>query len=211
MTSKGKQKFSERTLVLLKPDVVQRGIVGEILSRFEKKGLKIVGLRMVWPSRDMALRHYTWPETAMIALGERTIAAYKDKGIEDKRSPREIALDIQKKLVNYLCAGPLVALVIEGAHAVAYLRKMRGAVNTLNADLGSITADYTIDSYFISDEDDRAARTLVHASGSVEEANEEIPIWFEKEDLYDYNLAIEEILYAKDWESHHNRTTKSDL
>ena len=200
MAGEGKKKYSEKTLVLLKPDVVQRGLVGEIITRFERKGLKIVAMKMVWPDEKMALRHYTWPERAMIALGERTIAAYKEKGIEENRLPKEIALDVQKKLVTYLSAGPLVAMVIEGAHAIAYVRKLRGAINTLNADLGSITGDYTIDSYFLSDEDDRAARTMVHASGSVEEADQEIPIWFEREDMYEYNLAIEEILYAKDWE-----------
>lgn len=186
--------------MLLKPDVVQRGLVGEIVTRFERKGLKIVAMKMVWPSEEQALEHYTWPEHAMVALGERTRAAYKEKGIEDKRTPKEIALNIQKKLVTYLSAGPLVAMVIEGAHAIAYVRKLRGSVNTLTADLGSITGDYTIDSYFLSDEDDRAARTLVHASGSVEEATNEIKIWFTQKEIYDYNLAIEEILYSKDWE-----------
>ncbi len=136
----------------------------------------------------------------MLALGERTIAAYLKKGITETRLPKEIALDIQKKLVTYLSAGPLVAMVLEGAHAIAYVRKLRGSVNTLDADLGSITGDYTIDSYFVSDEDDRAARTMVHASGSVDEANVEIPIWFESQEMFNYNLAIEEILYAKDWE-----------
>jgi nucleoside-diphosphate kinase len=200
MSGEGKKKYSEKTLVLLKPDVVQRGLVGEIVTRFERKGLKIVAMKMVWPSEEQALEHYTWPEHAMVALGERTRAAYKEKGIEDKRTPKEIALNIQKKLVTYLSAGPLVAMVIEGAHAIAYVRKLRGSVNTLTADLGSITGDYTIDSYFLSDEDDRAARTLVHASGSVEEATNEIKIWFTQKEIYDYNLAIEEILYSKDWE-----------
>ena len=200
MAGEGKKKYYERTLVLLKPDVVQRGLVGEIVSRFEKKGLKIAAMKMVWPDEEMALRHYSWPEQAMVALGERTIAAYRDKGIEEKRAPREIALDIQRKLVTYLSAGPLVAMVVEGAHAIAYVRKLRGSVNTLTADLGSITGDYTVDSYFISDEDDRAARTLVHASGSVEEADQEIKIWFKPDEIFAYNLAIEEILYSKDWE-----------
>ena len=200
MLSRGLEKYNEKTLVLLKPDVVQRGLMGEIISRFEKKGLKIAAMKMVWASEGMALKHYTWPEHAMIALGERTIAVYKDRGIEENRTAKEIALDIQKKLVRYLSAGPLVAIVLEGAHAIAYVRKMRGSVNTLGADLGSITADYTVDSYFISDEDDRSARTLVHASGSVEEAGMEIPIWFGEEEIYSYNLAIDEILYSRQWE-----------
>ena len=207
----GKDKYTEKTLVLLKPDVIQRGLMGEIITRFERKGLKIVAVKMAWASHEMALRHYSGPEHAMNSLGERTIAAYKEKGLEDNRLPKDIALDIQKKLVKYLCAGPLLALVIEGAHAIAYVRKMRGAVNTLNADLGSITGDYTIDSYFISDEDDRAARTLVHASGSVDEAKQEIKIWFTEDEIFSYNLAIEEILYSKEWEDTQKRIVGKNL
>lgn len=209
MAGEGKKKYSEKTLVLLKPDVIQRGLIGELITRFERKGLKLVALKMAWADEEMALRHYTWPDHAMIALGERTIAAYLKKGITETRTPGEIALNIQKKLVTYLSAGPLVAIVVEGAHAIAYVRKLRGSVNTLDADLGSITGDYTIDSYFISDEDDRAARTMVHASGSVEEANVEIPIWFKDNEIFDYNLAIEEILYSKDWEYSLKRLVKN--
>lgn len=200
MAGKGKKKYSERSLVMIKPDGVQRGLVGEIVSRFEKKGLKVVAMKMVWPSLELAKRHYNQPQSAMMALGERTKAAYREKGIEDTRDPMDIARDIQKKLEKYLTTGPVVAMVVEGAHAVAYVRKIRGHTNPLAADVGTITADYTIDSYFISDEDERAIRNLVHASGTVEEAQAEIKIWFKGNEIFDYNLAIEEILYAKEWE-----------
>ncbi|MBL8015215.1 MAG: nucleoside-diphosphate kinase [Candidatus Doudnabacteria bacterium] len=198
----------ERSLILLKPDSVQRGLVGEILSRFERKGLKIIGMKMVWPSKELAAKHYDQPESAMITLGERTIAAYKEKGIEDKRKPIEIAKDIQKKLVTYLATGPVIALVIEGAHAIAHVRKIRGATNPLAADVGTITADYTIDSYFISDADERAIRNLVHASGTVEEAEAEIKLWFSSNELFDYDLAIEKILYDKAWEATRDELVK---
>ncbi len=200
MNSKGREKFSERSLVLLKPDAVQRGLMGEMLTRFERKGLKIVAMKMVWPTEDQAARHYDQPEHAMIALGEKTLAAYKEKGIELNKAPIEIAKDIQKKLVKYMKGGPIVALVIEGAHAIAHVRKIRGGTNPLSADVGSITADYTVDSYFIADEDARAVRNLVHASGSVEEAENELKIWFEKSEIMNYDLAIEKILYSKEWE-----------
>ena len=94
-----------------------------------------------------------------------------------------------------------MAMVIEGAHAIAHVRKIRGGVNPLNADMGTITADLTIDSYFIADESQRAVRNLVHASGNVEEAENEIKIWFGEKDIFDYDLAIEKILYSKDWEA----------
>lgn len=200
MKSQGRDKFLERSLILLKPDTIQRGLIGEIVTRFERKGLKIVAMKMVWPTEDQSARHYDQPESAMMTLGERTIAAYKEKGIELNKTPIEIARDIQKKLVHYLKGGPVVALVIEGAHAIAHVRKLRGATNPLNADLGSITGDLTIDSYFIADEDARAIRNLVHASGTVEEAENEIKIWFTEDEIMKYDLAIEKILYSKEWE-----------
>ncbi len=196
----GKNKFNERSLVIIKPDGVQRALVGEILTRFERKGLKLTALKMTWPTRDQAEKHYDQPESAMITLGERTKAAYAEKGIEDKREPIEIAKDIQKKLVTYLTTGPVVVMVIEGAHAIAHVRKIRGHTNPLSADVGTITADYTIDSYFISDEDSRAIRNLVHASGTVEEAENEIKLWFKESEISSYDLAIEKILYDKEWE-----------
>ncbi len=205
----GKDKFSERSLIIIKPDGVQRGLVGEILSRFEKKGLKLVALKMVWPSEELSEKHYDQPESAMITLGDRTKEAYAEKGIEDKRDSIEIAKNIQKKLITYLAAGPVVVLVIEGAHAIAHVRKLRGHTNPLAADVGTITADYTIDSYFISDEDDRAIRNLVHASGTVEEAETEIKLWFTKEELFDYDLAIDKILYSKEWEATRNKLVRS--
>ncbi|MBI2310778.1 nucleoside-diphosphate kinase [Candidatus Collierbacteria bacterium] len=197
-----KTKLHERSLVLLKPDAVQRGLIGEIISRFEKKGLKITAMRMVWPTKEMAARHYDLPESAAKALGERTLASYAERGEKHKFSePMEVARDIIKRLERYISTGPIVAMVIEGAHAIAHIRKIRGGVNPLSADIGTITGDYSIDSYFISDLDERAVRTLVHASGNVEEAENEIKIWFGEKDIFDYDLAIEKILYSKDWEA----------
>jgi len=197
-----KTKLHERSLVLLKPDTVQRGLIGEIIARFEKKGLKITALKMVWPTKEMAARHYDLPESAMRQLGERTLATYAEKGQKHwTNDPMEIARDIMKKLVKYLSTGPVVAMVVEGVHAVAHIRKIRGATNPLAADMGTITADYTVDSYFISDLQERAIRNLVHASGNVEEAETEIKLWFKEGEIYDYDLAIEKILYAKEWEA----------
>ncbi len=206
---KGKDKFSERTLVILKPDAVQRGLIGEIISRFEKRGLKVVAMKMVWPTTEMAQKHYDQPESAMMTLGERTLKNYSDKGEKFwTDDPMEIARDIQKKLFTYLTAGPVVVMVLEGAHAVQHVRKVRGHTNPMAAEPGSISADYSIDSYFISDADGRAIRNLVHASGNVEEAENEIKLWFGEDEISDYNLAIEEILYEKDWEQKHKKTSK---
>jgi nucleoside-diphosphate kinase len=203
-------KHHERSLVILKPDSIQRGLIGDIISRFEKKGLKITAMKMVWPTIEQARQHYDQPESAMIALGEKSIAAYKEKGIEETRTPIEIAKHVQKKLLTYLSAGPVIVMVIEGAHAIAHVRKIRGGTNPLTADVGSITADLTIDSYFIADDSERAVRNLVHASGTVDEAENEIKIWFTEEEIHNYDLAIEKILYSTEWETTRNKLVESD-
>lgn len=203
-----KTKHHERTLVLVKPDGVQRGLVGEIISRFEKKGLKIIAMKMVMPTKALAKKHYDMPKEDKQMMGERTIAAYKDRGVTVKRTPLEIADDIQNRLIRYISAGPVVAMVIEGAHAVEAVRKIRGHTNPLAADVGTITADLTIDSYFISDPDERAIRNLVHASGSTDEAEREIKLWFNTKELYNYDLAIEKILYDREWVKTREKLTK---
>lgn len=196
-----KTHMHERSFVMMKPDTVQRGLIGEIISRFEKKGLKIIAIKMVKPTVEQAEKHYDQPETDAILLGERTINSYKEKGLKPPSDdPMWIAKDIQKKLVKYVTTGPVVAMVIEGAHAVEHVRKIRGATNPLAADMGSITADFTIDSYFIADAGERAIRNLVHASGSTAEAEREIALWFKEEEICDFDLAIEQILYSTDWE-----------
>ncbi len=197
-----KTKLHERSLVLLKPDAVQRGLIGEVISRFERKGLKVTAVKMVWPTKEKAAKHYDLPEEAMKLLGDKTLASYAEKGVKHwTDDPMVIARDIMKKLITYLAAGPIVAMVIEGAHAVAHVRKIRGATNPLAADMGTITADLTIDSYFMGDLQDRAIRNLVHASGNVEEAEHEIKLWFKEDEILDYELAIEQILYSNDWEA----------
>ncbi len=197
-----KTHMHERSFVMFKPDTIQRGLIGEILTRFEKKGLKIIAMKMVLPSIDLAKKHYDQPESDMILLGERTINSYKEKGLKPpSEDPIWIAKDIQQKLIKYVTVGPVIAMVIEGAHAIEHVRKIRGSTNPLAADIGSITADLTIDSYFISDAAARAIRNLVHASGTREEAEREIKLWFTEDEIYDYDLAIEKILYSVDWET----------
>jgi len=193
-------KSYERTLVLIKPDAVQRGLIGEILTRFEKKGLKMTAMKMVWPTEEQAAQHYYWSEEEKMLTGNRTLEIYKEKGLEMTRTPIEQAEYIQKKLVKFLAVGPVLAMVIESAHAIEHVRKVVGHGSPLKADVGTIRADYTIDSYILADEADRAARNLVHASSSVEEAEREIKVWFTENEISDYQLAIEKVLYSMDWE-----------
>lgn len=201
MNGKNLTKYYQRSLVLLKPDAVQRGLVGEIISRFEKKGLKITAMKMVLPTREIAYKHYDWSEEEKIKTGTRTLEVYRSRGIELEKTAIEIAEDIQKRLVNFLTSGPIIVMVIEGAHAIEHIRKLVGHGSPLNADVGTIRADYTVESYLMADEAERVARNLVHASSSEEEAEREINVWFSQDEIIDYSLAIEKILYSKDWES----------
>ncbi len=191
-----KTSSHERTLVLLKPDAVQRGLIGEIITRFERKGLKIVVMKMLLATEEQAASHYYWSEEEQLANGNRTIAAYESKGLPVTKTAIEYAENTQKKLVRTMTSGPIIAMVIEAAHAIEHVRKVVGHGNPLQADIGSIRADFTIDSYIIADEADRAARNLVHASSSVSEAEREIKVWFSEEELTKYDLAIERILYG---------------
>ena len=200
-TTNMKTHYHERTLVILKPDAIQRGLVGEIISRFEKKGLKLVGMKMEWPTEKKAKDHYFWSDEEKEASGNRTIEAYKEKGLKISKSAKEYAEDVQRRLYSYLQSGPVVIMVIEGAHAIEHVRKTVGHGNPLTADVGTIRADLTVDSYVVADDVDRAARNMVHASGNVGEAEREIKVWFKENELVDYDLAIEKILYDKDWES----------
>ncbi|MCS7092157.1 MAG: nucleoside-diphosphate kinase [Patescibacteria group bacterium] len=202
--------YHERTLVLCKPDTIQRGLVGEIISRFEKKGLKIVALKMVMPTRKQAMDHYHWSDEEKEASGSRTIEARKSKGLPITKTAKEYAEDVQRRLYTYLTSGPIVAMVIEGAHAIEHVRKVVGHGNPLSADVGTIRADYTIDSYVVADDVDRATRNLVHASGNVGEAEREIKVWFSENEIVDYDLAIEKILYSKEWEDEVNKPNSKD-
>jgi nucleoside-diphosphate kinase len=204
-----KTHYHERTLIALKPDALQRGLVGEVISRFERKGLKIVAMKMVWPTEKQAKAHYFWSDEEKEASGNRTIEAHRSKGLEIKKSAKEYAEDVQRRLYSYLITGPIVLMVIEGAHAIEHVRKVVGHGNPLTADVGTIRADYTVDSYVVADEVDRATRNLVHASGNPSEAEREIKVWFREEDIVDYDLAIEKLLYDKDWEDTREELVKT--
>lgn len=190
---------NERTLVLLKPDAVKRQIVGELVTRFERKGLKICGMKMVVPTEALAGQHYTDSEEWLKDSGERTYNSYVEKGIEPPMSARDLALNTRRKLMGGLTAGPLVALVLQGAHVIEIVRKMRGATSPQAADVGTIGFDYSVDSYELADAGDWPIRNIIHASDSVENAEREINIWFNEGEVLDYTSAIEHILYSKDW------------
>ena len=191
----------ERTLVLLKPDAIQRSLMGEIIMRYERLGLKLVGLKMCVPTAEQVEGHYTLDPNWRRVTGEKTIKGYRDRGLTPpSEDPLEITAKILRGLKKYLTAGPVVAMVWEGAHAVESVRKITGGTEPRGAAVGTIRGDFVLDSYVMSDQDDRAVRNLIHASGSVDEANMEIPHWFKKDEVIDYKVKQEDIIYSKELE-----------
>lgn len=186
----------ERTMVAVKPDGLQRSLIGEIVSRFERVGLKLVGMKMMMADKEHIKKHYTLDPEWRRITGEKAIADYKSKGQEPwTHDPFEVTTKLLDTLTEYMTSGPIIAMVWEGAHAVKIVRKLVGGTEPLTSDVGTIRGDYVLDSYAMSDPDNRAIRNLIHASGSVAEAEREIPHWFEPKELMNYRLIQEIILY----------------
>ncbi len=187
----------ERTLILVKHDGVQRGLVGDLLQRFEKKGLKIAGLKMVQPTKEMALKHYVMTPAWIKKLATNTRTAAEKKSLKITETDEQIASRVRDWNVSYLTEGPIVAIVFEGYHAIEVGRKIVGPTNAKDAELGTFRGDYTVESYELADTNQRTIRSIVHASGTKEEAANEIPLWFKKEELFDYPLHVWGIMHKK--------------
>ncbi|MCD4756186.1 nucleoside-diphosphate kinase [bacterium] len=190
----------ERTLLIFKPDVVQRQITGELISRFERKGFKIVGMKMLVPTRDQVGQHYIDSEEYLTEVGTRAKKGAISRG-EDVNDWND--LEEGKKIrdwnIDYLTCGPVLAIVMEGFGIIEGVRKMLGATNPISGDVGTVRMDYSLDCFALADKQSRSTRTMVHASDSVENANREIPLWFSEEELVEYETAIEMIFYDAGW------------
>lgn len=187
----------ERTLVIIKPDGVQRSLIGEIIKRYEQVGLKLIGIKMVIPTPEMAQAHYmVGGEEWLVAVGEKAMASYEKKG---EKSPfataRECGQAVLNRNARYMSAGPVVVMIWQGNKAVPLVRKMTGGTEPLTSDVGTIRGDFTLDSYALADIGERSVRNLIHASGEVSEAEKEIAIWFKPEEILSYRLIADEILY----------------
>jgi len=186
----------ERTLILIKPEGIQRGLIGEIINRYERTGLKLVGLKFLVPTEELVEKHYSSDPNWKIKTGEKSISAYKEKGLKPPETdPEKMGQRVLENLKKYLTCGPVVAMVWQGMNAVKIVRKITGGTEPLTSDVGTIRGDLTIDSYEVADLDNRAVRNLIHSSGSVEEAQREISLWFKPEELINYRLINESILY----------------
>jgi len=180
---------------MVKPDGVQRSLVGEIVKRFEQVGLKIIALKMLVPTNDIIEKHYTLDPAWLMNVGKKTIAGFVDKGLTPpSNDPMVLAQDTLNRLKKYLTSGPVVAFVLEGPHAATLVRKLVGGTEPLTSDVGTIRGDFVVDSYQLAALGDRAVRNLVHASGSAAEAEGEINLWFRPEEIIAYRHINEAIL-----------------
>jgi nucleoside-diphosphate kinase len=173
----------ERTLVLIKPEGVKRKMVGRILQRFEDATLTIDEMKLMVASKELVEKHYPNDKAWTTLVGEKTLGTYKQYGVNAKKElGTEDAYEIGKKvkgwLVDYISSGPIVAMVISGNHAVDNVRKLVGSTIPLNAAPGTIRGDFSVDSPDLANGEKRPVQNLIHASGTVDEAEKEITLWF---------------------------------
>lgn len=185
----------ERTFVIVKPDGVQRSLVGEIIKRFERTGLKLVALKMGVLDEKRLWTHYQKDDTWYDLKGNNMIKGRQGVGLPIEKSALEYGKDIVRALVEFMSAGPVVAMVWEGNEAVGIVKKIVGTTEPLASDVGTIRGDLTIDSYNLSGADGRAVRNLVHCSDQPTEAEREINLWFKNDEIIKYRQVQEEILY----------------
>lgn len=190
----------EQTLVVLKPDAVARGIIGDIISRFEKVGLKLVAAKFMQVHKELADQHYPSNRKEFIeGMGNKTLENYEALGlnVEKEMGTKEahkIGLQIQKWLVDMISSGPVFAMVWEGPHAVELVRKIVGHTLPVKAAPGTIRGDYSFDSSYLANTGKRPIKNLIHASGNIEEAKYEVNLWFLPAEIHSYQRVEEEIM-----------------
>ena len=185
---------TERTYVMVKPDGVQKGLIGEIIRRFEQRDLKIVALEMFQPTRKQIDNHYPKDDGWLRRVGQKTLGTYEKYGMSVKKelgTANDLAIGkmVRKWLLEFMVSGPLVRMVVEGVHAVDMVRKICGNTLPYLADMGTIRGDYSADSPAVANAEKRAVMNLVHASETAAEAQHEIEYWFggRKDVIFEYS------------------------
>jgi len=158
----------ERTVVLVKPDGVQRGLIGEVISRMEKRGLKIIALKMIKPTLEHIDNHYPKDVVWIERLGEKGFKVFDEYGIDPKEKmgtddKKEIGTKVRKWLVDYMTEAPVVGMIIEGVHAIDMVRKLAGNTLPSKADIGTIRGDFSVDSPAAANLEGRAIKNIMHA------------------------------------------------
>jgi nucleoside-diphosphate kinase len=193
----------ERTLILIKPDGIQRALSGVILARFEQAGLKIVGLKMLQAERAVLERHYPSADAWIRTVGGKTREAFESYGMDVRAmmgtdDPAEIGRQVRGWLIDFMLSTPVIAAVLEGVHAVTAARKIVGKTLPVFAEPGTIRGDFSVDAPTVANAGRRPVRNLIHASGTVEEAEYEVALWFSPQELYAYRRADEESMFGRE-------------
>lgn len=186
-----KNPKEERTYVMIKPDGVKKGLIGEVIKRFEQRDLKIVALEMFQPTHEEIDTHYPKDAAWLKRLGEKTLSTYEkynfnpmeDFGTTDAN---KLGPEIRKWLVDYMLSAPLVKMIVEGTHAVDMVRKICGPTLPYLADMGTIRGDFSNDSPAVANAEKRAVANILHASETLEEAAHEIQHWFGNRAIHSY-------------------------
>lgn len=191
---------NERTVVLIKPDGVIRGLMGEVISRVEKRGLKIIACSMIWPTRKQIDDHYPKDPVWVKRLGEKSLETYAKYGWDPvkemgTKNPTKIGKSVRNWILDFMTSGPMVKMVVEGIHAVDMVRKMVGKSIPALAEMGTIRGDFSVDSAALANKNKRAVHNLVHASETLQEAAHELEFWFSPEEIHDYKRAEEDIMF----------------
>ena len=190
----------EQTLVLIKPDGVKRGLIGEIIRRIEQRGLKIIALKMLQATKQELCSHYSDSDENLKAMGEKTLATYQKYGLDPIKEigtndPVKIGKMVHGWIVDFMTSGPIVKMVVQGLHAVEMLRKLVGNTMPSQAEMGTVRGDFSVDSAVLANAQKRGIRNIVHASGNIAEAEAEIKLWFKPEEICEYKRAEEDTMF----------------
>ena len=189
---------------MIKPDGVMRGLAGEIISRIEKAGLKVVALKMTKATEEQVRAHYPMEDLEWVnRLGDKSLSGFTDlEGVEAKDilgsdDRTVLGPQVAEGLVAYMTSGPVICMVIEGIQAIEMIRKIAGHTLPFKAAIGTIRGDFSVDSPAIANAEKRSIHNLFHASENTKEAENEIKLWFGDTQIHAYQRTGEDIMYAK--------------
>lgn len=190
----------EKTLVLIKPDGVKRGLIGEIIRRIEQRGLKIIALKMFQATREQIDDHYPKDSKWVSRLGEKTLGTYEKYNLNPIKELKtdkadEIGKMVREWIIDFMVSGPMIKMVVQGVHAVDMVRKICGNTLPNLAEMGTIRGDYSVDSPVLANAGKRGVHNIIHASETQEEATHELEYWFSPEDIFEYKRAEEDIMF----------------
>jgi len=182
----------ERTLILIKPDAILRGLTGEIIHRFERVGMKICAIKMIQAKRETLEKHYFKDEKWMQEKGE----LYKKKlNLPEQTDAIKIGKNIVEGLIIDMQTSPIIAMVLEGHNAVHTVKRLTGPTNIDEASPGTIRGDYSHDTFALANQSNRPNLTIIHATDNPTEAQKEIDFWFSPDEIHNYKKPEEDVYY----------------